>query len=53
METIQGHKLGVSRKEADKVFLEVMKEQGIGFFKRQLMYRAVRTFGIFAYKKGE
>ncbi|WP_335978616.1 DUF1353 domain-containing protein [Fusobacterium polymorphum] len=48
-----GHKLGVSRKEADKVFLAVMKEQGVGFFKRQLMYRAVRTFGIFAYKKGE
>ena len=48
-----GNKLGVSRKEADKIFLAVMKEQGAGFFKRQLMYRAVRTFGIFAYKKGE
>ena len=48
-----GHKLGVSRKEADKVFLEVMKEQGVGFFKRQLMYRAVRSFGMFSYKEGD
>ena len=47
-----GYKLGVSRKEADEIFLEVMKEQGAGFFKRQLMYRAVRIFGAFSYKKG-
>ena len=48
-----GYKVGISRKEADKIFLAVMKEQGVGFFKRQVMYRAVRGFGMFAYKKGE
>ena len=48
-----GHKLGVSRKEADKVFLEIMKECGVGSIKRNLMYRMVRIFGASHFRKGE
>lgn len=33
------------RKECDEIFLEAMKCLGVGVFKRQLMYRAVRMFG--------
>lgn len=34
-----------SRKECDQIFLEAMKELGVGVWKRQVMYRAVRLFG--------
>ncbi len=35
----------MDRKIADKIFLEIMKENGVNFIKRQVMYRAVRLFG--------
>ena len=35
----------VSRKDADGLFRKVMKELGVGRFKRHLMYRAVRFGG--------
>ncbi|MEO0549035.1 MAG: DUF1353 domain-containing protein [Pseudomonadota bacterium] len=33
------------RKQADKVFLEAMKDNGVSFFRRSLMFRMVRWFG--------
>lgn len=48
-----GYKLGISRLEADNIFLEIMKERGVGFIKRQMMYRAVRLFGATHYNKGD
>lgn len=35
----------ISRRMADKVFLEAMKLSKVGFWKRQAMYRAVRFGG--------
>lgn len=35
----------VTRKQADNLFLELMKELGIPWLKRSLMYRAVRLGG--------
>lgn len=40
----------VSRKTADKIFLNAMKFSKVGFFKRQLMYRTVRLFGAMNWK---
>ncbi len=36
----------VSRKEADKIFREALKASGVGWFKRNLMYAAVRVWAI-------
>lgn len=41
----------ISRKEADKIFLEIMKERGVPFWKRRLMYRGVRIFGWLFFRK--
>jgi hypothetical protein len=35
----------VSRKEADLIFLQIMKTDEVDFFVRHLMYYAVRIFG--------
>lgn len=35
----------VSKREADKLFFEVMKEAGVSAWKRNLMYAAVSLFG--------
>jgi hypothetical protein len=40
-----------SRAEADSIFLELMKAQGIGFSKRWAMYLAVRSGGWLSFKK--
>jgi hypothetical protein len=40
----------VSRKEADKIFLEAMKVLGVAKWKRGVMYYAVRLFGGKHYK---
>lgn len=37
------HKMG--RKEVDKIFYEIMKMEGVSWWRRQLAYRAVRWFG--------
>ena len=42
-----------SRKEADMIFLEAMEVLNVSEKKRKTMYRAVRMFGWFAYKKGK
>mgnify|MGYP001572622585 CR=1 FL=1 len=34
-----------TRKEADYIFLEALKEIGVGFFTRRIFYSAVRVFG--------
>lgn len=47
-----GYKMGIKRKEADRIFLEIMKERGVPLWKRSLMYRGVRMFGGLHYKKG-
>ncbi len=36
-----------SRKKADEIFLEGMKESGVSWWRRKLMYRAVRTGAFF------
>ena len=46
-------KIDVTREEADKIFLEIMKECGVGSIKRNLMYRMVRIFGASHFRKGE
>lgn len=38
-----------SRDEADELFREAMEVQGVGWFKRRAMYRAVRWFGASAW----
>ena len=38
-----------TRKEADTVFLEAMKELGVGWLKRSMMYAAVRSGGWLAW----
>ena len=40
-----------SRADADLVFLEAMEELGVPWWKRTLMYDAVRLFGEDAYKE--
>lgn len=37
--------LRYTRKKADQVFLQFMKEAGVGFLARGIMYRAVRAAG--------
>lgn len=39
------------RKEADKLFLKIMKEDGVGWFTRTLFFLTVRTFGLLFYKR--
>lgn len=39
-----------TRKEADDIFYEAMQVLGVPFWKRKLMYFAVRIFGSFSYK---
>lgn len=41
----------VSRKRADKLFLEAMKSLGVGWFKRRTMYIGVRAYSIATFKK--
>ena len=41
---------GITRKDADLMFLEVMKLEGIGLVKRRAAYLAVRAAGWAAYK---
>ena len=45
--------IDITREEADKVFLEIMKECGVNKIKRNLMYRMVRMFGASHFRKGE
>ena len=41
----------ISRKEAEQIFLEIMKERGVPFWKRHLMHKAVRMFGWIFFRK--
>ena len=41
----------ISRKEADKIFFNIMKERGVPFWKRHLMFIAVRVFGGLFFQK--
>lgn len=36
---------GINRTLADKIFLFIMEELGVGFLRRKAMYRAVKSFG--------
>ncbi len=40
------------RKKCDRVFLQGMKVLGVCWWRRKVMYRAVRLFGAKAYRKG-
>ena len=37
--------LDISREKADKIFLEILKEEKVNFLLRTLMYIAVKKFG--------
>lgn len=41
---------GLSRKEADQIFRELMKQEGVGWWTRNVMYRAVRFGGWKAWR---
>jgi len=41
----------ITRKECDTIFLEAMKELGVGWFKRSMMYAAVRSGGWLAWSE--
>lgn len=45
--------LNLPRKEADRIFLEIMEECEVNIIRRKLMFRLVRIFGAKHYKKGE
>lgn len=40
-----------TRKEADRIFLKILKEDSVNIFKRKPMYFAVRLFGWLYYKR--
>lgn len=42
----------IDRATADLIFLELMKQLEVPFWKRQAMYRAVRLFGSRYFRKG-
>ncbi len=41
----------VTKEQADKVFRDILKRDGVGKIKRNLMYYAVKWFGVFAFQK--
>jgi hypothetical protein len=41
----------LSRKECDNLFLEMLEAQGVSWWKRNIMYSAVRIGGCFVWKK--
>jgi len=46
----KGCDLDIERKKADKIFLEILKEEGVNPILARLMYIAVRIFGKIRYK---
>ncbi|ALF16822.1 DUF1353 domain-containing protein [Fusobacterium animalis] len=44
--------LDISREKADRIFLEILKEEKVNFFLRNLMYFAVRKFGRNRFRNG-
>lgn len=42
----------LDRKVADQIFFIAMAQCGVGWFKRKIIYSAVRLFGRWAYKGG-
>lgn len=41
----------ISRADSDEIFLAAMKDVGVGWFTRRIIYRAVRLGGWASYKK--
>ena len=46
------NKVGVSKKDADDMFLDSMRELGVPWWKRTIMYQAVNVFGSSSFKGG-
>ena len=44
--------LDIDREKADKIFLEILKEEKVNFLLRILMYIAVRKFGRSRFRNG-
>ena len=44
--------IDISREKADRIFLEILKEEKVNFFLRNLMYFAVRKFGRSRFRNG-
>ena len=45
-------RVGVSKRDADKMFYDGMRSLGVGWWKAQAMYQAVRAFGGGSFKGG-
>lgn len=45
-----GPSWGYTQKRADKAFLNLMEQVGVGWFRKNAIYYALRMFGSFAYK---
>lgn len=45
-------KIGISKEEADEMFYDAMRTLGVGWWKAQTMYNAVRFFGGSSFKGG-
>ena len=43
----------IQRKDADGIFRRIMKELGVGLFRRNIMYRAVRLGGAIPWARNE
>ena len=46
----RGHVPGITRAQADRLFLEIMEQSGVGWWRRQAIYRAVRAGGWASWK---
>lgn len=46
------HPAGISRLDADRIFLSLMRQDGVGWATRTAMYRAVRIGGGGAWRSG-
>ena len=41
----------LTQKQSDRLILDAMTTQGVGFFRRHIIYYALRLFGSFAFKE--
>jgi len=43
----------LSRKESDQLFIDLLKEAGVGYIKRKLFYNVLRVFGYTFYNNSD
>lgn len=47
----QGYKMGISRKQADKIFYDAMRDSHVNIITANIMWFCVRVFAYFHYKR--